>query len=256
MAASTRIQKGEKIPGKRTRNIFDPLSPDPYKLSRSKIENFLKCPRCFYLDRRLGINQPGSIPFTLNLAVDHLLKEEFDLYRKEKKPHPLMLQAGLKAIPFAHPDLDIWRENFKGVQVHHKPTQLLVTGAIDDLWIEPNGNVIVVDYKATSKDGQITLDDEWKQAYKNQMEIYQWLLRQNGLSVSTTGYFLFANARKDIGRFDGNLNFRLQLLPYVGNSDWVEPTLFKIRKCLDSDLVPGHKDGCEWCAYRVGAKGI
>lgn len=62
----------------RTRNLYDPASKSPFRLSRSKIDLFIKCPRCFYLDRRLGVGQPPSFPLSLNSAVDTLLKNEFD----------------------------------------------------------------------------------------------------------------------------------------------------------------------------------
>lgn len=83
-----------------------------------------------------------------------------------------MKENGVDAVPFQHKDLDIWRENFKGMQYHHKPTNFIITGAIDDLWVNPAGQLIVVDYKATSKDGEVSLDNEWKDSYKRQMEIY------------------------------------------------------------------------------------
>jgi len=34
--------------------LFDPRSDKPFVLSRSKVELFIDCPRCFYLDRGLG----------------------------------------------------------------------------------------------------------------------------------------------------------------------------------------------------------
>jgi hypothetical protein len=49
-----------------------------WKLSRSKIDLFLECPRCFYLDNKLGLKRPPGYPFALNSAVDLLLKKEFD----------------------------------------------------------------------------------------------------------------------------------------------------------------------------------
>src|SRR5580692_1755104 len=104
----------------RVRNLYHPGKQQPFKLSRSKIQDFLDCPRCFYLDRRCGTDQPPGPPFRLNTAVDTLLKKEFDKYREEGKPHPLMLKHGIDAIPFAHPELAQWQENFKGIQFHHK----------------------------------------------------------------------------------------------------------------------------------------
>jgi hypothetical protein len=52
--------------------LFDPRSDKPFALSRSKVELFIDCPRCFYLDRRLGIGRPPGFPFNLNSAVDAL----------------------------------------------------------------------------------------------------------------------------------------------------------------------------------------
>ena len=80
---------------KRVRNLFEPSSKVPYKLSRSKLELFLNCPRCFYLDRRLGTGQPQGPAFSLNVAVDKLLKKEFDTHRAKGESHPLMKTYGI-----------------------------------------------------------------------------------------------------------------------------------------------------------------
>ena len=172
--------------------LYDPAATEPFKLSRSKIDLFVECPRCFYIDRRLGVGRPPGFPFALNSAVDALLKKEFDIHRAAKTAHPLIQKYGVDAVPASHADLDTWRHNFTGIQHLHKPTNLLIFGAIDDLWFNSAGEYIVVDYKSTSKDEEITaLDKEWQNGYKRQMEVYQWLLRQNGYKVSNTGYFVY-----------------------------------------------------------------
>ena len=58
-----------------------------FKVSRSKFSNFLDCKRCFYLERVKGLKDPGMPGWSLNSAVDELLKKEFDYYRKIQKPH-------------------------------------------------------------------------------------------------------------------------------------------------------------------------
>lgn len=241
---------------KRTRNLFDPNSLEPFKVSRSKIEMFLECPKCFYIDRRLGVSRPDMPGFTLNSAVDTLLKKEFDIYRKAGKPHPLMVENGVDAIPFSHPDLDTWRENFKGVQFLHKGTNLLIFGAVDDLWINNAGELIVVDYKSTSTTSAISLDDEYKQAYKRQMAVYQWLLRMNGFKVSDTGYFVYANGRTDLPSFESRLEFKIKLIPYTGNSSWVEPAIINLHKCLVGQVVPKKSVDCKYCNYRDAAREV
>jgi len=236
---------------KRTRNLYDPNSSETFKVSRSKIDLYINCPRCFYLDRRLGVGRPPGFPFALNSAVDALLKKEFDLLRKDGEAHPLMKKYGVDAIPVAHEQLDQWRENFKGVQYLHEPTNFIITGAIDDLWQNPAGEYIVVDYKATSKNEAITaLNQGWQDSYKRQMEVYQWLLRRNGLKVSNTGYFVYCNGKTDLDKFDGKLEFDLTLIAYEGNDNWVEDMIKKIHTCLQNNVIPKADSDCDFCRYQ------
>ncbi|GJQ60865.1 MAG: hypothetical protein D8M57_17750 [Candidatus Scalindua sp. AMX11] len=236
----------------RRRNIFDPKGGKPFKLSRSKIDLFLECPRCFYIDRRLGVGRVPGFPFNLNSAVDTLLKKEFDYYRLNNRNHPLLEKYNVDARPVAHRDLDTWRHNFTGIQHLHVPTNLIIFGAIDDLWINSQEEYIVVDYKATSKKERITnVNLGWQIGYRRQMEVYQWLLRKNGLSVSNIGYFVYCNGQTDREMFNGKLEFDIALIPYEGDDSWVEQTIKKIHTCLVRDQVPVAKDDCDFCAYRT-----
>jgi len=229
---------------------------DAFKLSRTGIELFMRCPRCFFLDKKLGIKQPPGYPFTLNSAVDHLLKKEFDFHRAKKSTHPLMKQYGIDAVPFQHENMAVWRENFKGVQYLHSDTNFFIFGAVDDIWISPKGELMVVDYKSTAKDAKITLDAEWQMSYKRQMEVYQWLLRKNGFTVSPTGYFVYCNGQKDREAFDGKLEFNVLIIPYKGDDSWIEKTLSEIKKTLDKDKLPTFSSTCDFCAYQQKLKAI
>jgi len=221
-----------------------------WKLSRSKIDLFLECPRCFYMDNKLGVKRVPGYPFSLNSAVDHLLKLEFDIHRAKDQQHPLQKEYGIDAKPVAHEELNEWRRNFGGVRYLHESTGLLVTGAIDDLWINSKGEYIIVDYKATAKDEAVkVLDKEWQDGYKRQMEVYQWLVRQNGLKVSDTGYFVYCTGKMDGESFDKRIDFDVNLIAYTGNDSWVEKTLYKIKDCLESDIIPETGSDCDWCAY-------
>jgi hypothetical protein len=233
------------------RGLYDPKDDKPFKVSRSGIELFTECPCCFYLNNRLGIRRPSGPPFNINKAVDTLLKKEFDVHREKKTPHPYMKQYGLVAVPFQHEMMDEWRENFKGVRYLHEPTNLLITGAVDDIWQKKNGELIVVDYKATSKNDEVNLDAEWQMGYKRQMEVYQWLLRQLGFKVCDTGYFLYCNGNADADAFGGRIEFDITLLPYEGKDDWIEKTLVQLKKCLNSKKIPEPSGDCEFCGYAM-----
>ena len=221
-----------------------------WRLSRSKIDLFVECPKCFYIDNKLGTKRPPGYPLNLNIAVDTLLKKEFDIHRVDKTAHPLMEQYKIDAIPFEHADMDKWRNNFKGIDYLHESTGMVISGAIDDVWQGKNGDLIIVDYKATSKDGEVNLDAEWQNSYKRQMEVYQWLFRQNGFNVSDTGYFVYANGSTDKEAFDSKLEFDVKIIPYTGSDAWVEKTIQNIHKCLNDERVPAKGTDCDYCPYR------
>ena len=236
---------------KRKRNLFEPDSKVPYRISRSKIDLFLNCPRCFYLDRRLGVSQPPGFPFSLNSAVDKLLKSEFDIHRAGKTSHPLMKAYGLDLIPFQHEKINEWRDALGGgIQYLHPATNLLITGGIDDVWVSSDGELSIVDYKATSKNEEVNLDADWQIGYKRQMEVYQWLFRRNDFTVSDTGYFVYCNGKTDRKAFDGKLEFDVNIIPYKGSGHWIENTLSAIHKCLSVENIPEAGDGCDYCSYR------
>jgi CRISPR/Cas system-associated exonuclease Cas4 (RecB family) len=234
-----------------------PYKPDQkssFKVSRSKIELFMQCPRCFWLDTRLKITRPSSPPFNINKAIDELFKKEFDVYRKKGEPHPIMIEGKVDAVPFSHKDLNTWRANFTGVSTLHEPTNLHVFGAVDDVWVNKTKELIVVDYKATAKASEVGIESPWQISYKRQMEVYQWLLRQNGFKVSQTGYFVYTNARFDLEGFNDTLDFVTKLIPYKGSDVWVEPTLNKMKQCMDNNSMPPVGDAamggpCEFCTY-------
>ena len=239
----------------RTRNLYVANSPELFRLSRSKIDLFLNCPRCFYLDRKLGVAQPPGYPFSLNSAVDKLLKKEFDLHRANKTPHPLMKTYGIDAVPLAHEKIDEWRDSLRaGITFKIDGENVVITGGVDDVWVNPDGEFIIVDYKATSKDAEVTLDADWQIGYKRQMEIYQWLFRQNGFTVSPVGYFVYCNGSTDPAAFDGKLEFEIKVIPYEGNTDWVEDTILNAIKCLKGETLPDPGEDCDYCKYRQAVR--
>jgi hypothetical protein len=241
----------------RTRGLFDSKSEVSFRISRSKIDLFLNCPRCFYLDRRLGVGQPPGYPFSLNSAVDRLLKKEFDLHREKGTPHPLMETYGIDAVPLNHPLMNEWRDALGGgIQYLHPETNFLITGGVDDVWESPKGELMIVDYKATSKDGDVNLDADWQIGYKRQVEVYQWLFRKNDFKVSNLAYFVYCNGNADKEAFDGKLEFDVSILTYIGNDKWIDQTIFDMYNCLKSDELPSPGEDCDFCRYRNAAYNI
>lgn len=215
----------------------------------------MECPRCFYLDNKLGTKRPGFPSFNLNIAVDELFKKEFDVHRKAKTAHPIMTKYGIEAIPFEHNNMDDWRENFVGIMHKHEPTGFTISGAVDDVWQKPDGSLIIIDYKSTSKEGKIeTLGDSpWEKQYTRQLGVYKWLLEQSGHTVDDTGYLVYANADKNVDAFDDKLVFETTVVPVEADTSWIENTLSEIKTCLDSEKLPATGESCEFCPYREAA---
>ncbi len=220
------------------------------KLSRSKLELFMECPRCFWLYVGKGINRPAGFPFTINNAIDFLLKKEFDEHRKNGTAHYLIAREGIDAVPFMHENIDKWRHNFTGIQHEHQKSGFLVFGAVDDIWVDKKGELMVIDYKASGAQ-----KGELYDSYKRQMEIYQWLLRRNGFTVKNRGYFVYARVDKENGFVGGNLHFTMDVQPYDGNDSWVEGKIMGAKECL-SGPIPTAGLECGYCRYRDRVTGI
>jgi hypothetical protein len=221
----------------------------PFKFSRSKVELFTECPRCFYLDRVKGVGRPSGFPFSLNNAVDALFKKEFDSFRTIQQPHPLVKAYDLDLVPFQHPKMEDWRFNFKGIQAMYNGYEFY--GAVDDIWVDDAGTLYVVDYKATAKDEAVSelSSASYHDTYRRQMEFYQWLLSKNGFTVSPTGYFVYTTGDPTQPNFNDELRFRTRLIGYTGNYNWVEPTLDKLIACASQELAPASNQECAYCNF-------
>jgi hypothetical protein len=222
------------------------------QLSRTKIELFVECPRCLYLDVARGIPRPGGPPFTLNNAVDSLMKAEFDRYRAASEPHPLFATVGLEAVPFQHPDIDRWRHNFTGVRWLDDETGWTLFGAVDDLWKARTGELIVADYKATARAEMPTAKNLYP-SYRRQMDVYQFLVRRQNFEVSDRGWFVYTNGNGRAGGFGDKLCFTTSMVPYDGDDGWVLDAFRRAVATIEGGAIPDSGKDCEHCPYVASA---
>ena len=222
------------------------------KLSRTTVEKYINCPRCCVLDKKYQI-KPPSLPFTLNIAVDSLCKNEFDYYRRIQEPHPLFNKNNIDAVPFRHKELDYWRSNFKGIRYLSNEHRYDFGGAIDDIWQKKNGELIIVDVKATSRnnfDWNETFNKyEYPKAYKRQLEMYQWLFRKNGFKVADEAYLLYFNGKKNEDFFNNQLKFDAHFIKLDCTTSWVEQKIIDTANLLRSEVFPKSSFNCEYCNY-------
>ena len=222
------------------------------KISRSGVEKFLNCQRCFVLEQKYKLRAP-SLPFTLNMAVDSLCKNEFDYYRKIQEPHPIFTKNNIDAVPFNHEMMDDWRNNFRGIHFTDQSKGFDFYGAVDDVWVKPNGDLIISDVKTTSKkvfNWDKTFNEyEYPKGYVRQLEMYQWLFRKNGFKVADEAYLVYYNGLKDEKMFNQELKFELHLIKIECNDHWVENAVISACELLRSEEYPSGAKSCMTCQY-------
>ena len=265
----------------RHRGKFDLQKDEPFELSRSKVESFIKCPACFWLEKVKGVKFPSTPGFNINLNTDKLLKRDMDKYRG-KEPHPCFDSLGIgHLIPFAHEDLEKWTNSLHfGASEHylntlHKDTNIRFGGGLDDVFFNTDTDELhLIDFKSTSNQSKvpytINLSGDWKKGYKRQMDMYVWLLRRKGFDVSNISYFfyvdglhqgiegmIYKNSKKYFLKnkalreqaFLGMMAFDITLLKYKVNTKWIENTLYAIKEILHSKNCPSHSEDCEYGVF-------
>ena len=97
----------------RHRGVYKPDHESPYEVSRSRIEAFVKCPACFWLDRVKGIKFPGMPPFLLNSATDTLLKKVLISIVSYNNHIRLWKDMARAFGPFKHEDFEKWTQSLQ-----------------------------------------------------------------------------------------------------------------------------------------------
>jgi len=224
---------------------------EDYKVSRSTLDFFSNCPCCSYLKEVIGLKNIPGPGWTLNDCVDTLSKIEMDRHRKNNTTPEILAKEGLKL--FHHSDLPIWQDFRKGGISYYDPiTKFNLYGAIDDLTINENGELVIIDVKSTSnKNDILTREDVFNngETYKRQLEFYIWLFMKNGFKVSNKGYLLYYNGNKNVETFDKIMTFKETLVPIELDWSWVEWAIKDFYELLNSDTIPELNEKCDTCLY-------
>ena len=100
------------------KNLYIKDNLSPYKISRTKIDLFFDCHRCFYIDQRLGIKRPHGAALVINNNIVNKFKKNLDILRKTQTIIPettaLIPEIGLK--PLMHDKINLWINTFTGIQ--------------------------------------------------------------------------------------------------------------------------------------------
>mgnify|MGYP001346554932 CR=1 FL=1 len=247
--------------------IYSPNQNKDFILSRSRFDEFMDCPRCFYLKTNKGFMSPSTPGWTLNTLTDTLLKKEFDECRKKQEPHRIMLENKLNhLVPYKSEIikdkngndkllLEEWRDSIHyGLKYRFKDTNIILQGGIDDVWFNTKTEeLIIADYKSQhKKDGvsqETYFDDPYKDSYKRQLDYYAYLLNGMGYKVSSDAYLYICNAKEIDEGFHGKMLFDEVLIHYKIKTNYLETEIQKMIDTINSENIPNSHESCENCAY-------
>ena len=211
------------------------------KLSPTSLNLFLECQLCFWLGKRKGIKRPPPYPYALNMAVDTLLKKEFDDYRAKGEPHPLIVENNIQAKLFPNQDkLNQWRSNFAGIRYYDSELQATIFGAVDDILEFPDGKLSPLDYKSTGSKVPTVYD-----RFQLQMDVYTYLLERNGFLTPRKGYLAFYIVNKENG-FGDRLPFRKELHEIETDPTYVQGLFEEAVGLLRKNTPPAHRQDCQF----------
>jgi len=214
-----------------------------YKLSPSSLSLFKDCPRCFWLHQNNEHKRPTGIFPSLPSGMDKILKEHFDSFmEKGKLPPELKNDSICKNMKlFENKDiLEEWRNNFRGIRYEDSDGNLL-RGAVDNILV--NGDkLVVLDYKTRG----YPLKEDTPNYYQNQLNIYTFLLRENGYKTENYGLLLFYHPNKVLET--GEVLFNTDMVKMKVDPSEGKKLFTDALKFLKDDCPKKHEqDDCNWC---------
>ena len=231
------IWKGNKVLNTHNQDIVKM----PYKFSSSSLSLLKECSRCFWLHFNKNVKRPDSIFPSLPSGMDRILKIHFDVFRdKGSLPPELKSLKGKYTLFDDIKLLDVWRNNFKGIQWVDSDGNIF-KGAVDNL-LWKSKKLVVLDYKTRG----FPLKDDTADHYQDQMNIYNFLLRKNGFKTSNYAYLLFYHPNKVDS--DGDVLFNTDLVKMKVNVKDAEKLFAKALKVL-SEEIPDSSEECGFCEW-------
>ena len=213
----------------------------PYKFSPSSLSLLKECPRCFWLHFNKNIKRPDSIFPSLPSGMDRILKEHFDVFRdKDSLPPELKSLKGKYTLFNNISLLEVWRNNFKGIQWVDADGNVF-RGAVDNLLLKSK-KLVVLDYKTRG----FPLKDDTADHYQNQMNIYNFLLRKNGFKTENYAYLLFYHPNNVDS--DGDVVFNTDLVKMKINVKDAGKLFAKALKVLSKE-IPEAGEECGFCEW-------
>ena len=216
-----------------------------YKLSPSSLNLMQECPRCFWLDKHDAWKRPSGIFPSLPSGMDRVLKNHFDKFMKKgKMPPELCDNKECKNLKLFDDEnlLLVWRNNFKGI-IWTDENGNILHGAVDNLLVnKKNEKLIILDYKTRG----FPLKEDTAEHYQLQLDIYNFLLKQNDYETENFAYLLFYVPKEVLET--GEVVFDAELVKMNVSAERGEKAFKDALKLLDGPCPKKHEEEiCPWC---------
>lgn len=212
----------------------------PYTLSPSTLSLFRECPRCFWRQFNEGIKRPNGIFPSLPSGMDRVLKSHFDYFMKKSSLPPELQALSHMQLFSDEGQLSTWRNYKKGIRWTDGKGNV-VCGAIDNL-LTHNGKLVILDYKTRG----FPLKDDTHEHYQDQLNVYSFLLKENGQPVESYAYLLFYHPNKVLPT--GEVLFNTDLKKVEVSLKNAERLIKDAVEVLESSC-PNMSKKCEWCCW-------
>ena len=213
-----------------------------YRLSPSRLNLFVDCNRCFYLDVVKKQRRPEK-PFpSLPNGIDRCIKQHFDSFRG-KDPVPGEIEGCAKEIEL-FPDQEFvdyarsWRTEPKW---RDPKTDIVLRGGVDELLRDRNGRIIVLDFKTRGKPPEKEGVPDY---YRRQLNLYNLIFEANGYRTPSYGYILYLYP--DRFRQEGDFLFETELRKVNLEVEEAKKLVRDAFQVLEEGIVSEHSEECKY----------
>lgn len=224
-------------------------------LSPSALDDFLKCPRCFWIDKVKKIKKPrGAFP-SLPGGMDRIIKDYCDSYRL-KGELPPQFEGKVKGRLFSDMEqlrkMRYWKTS--PLSFIDEALSVKVTGAVDDL-LQAKDGYSTLDYK--TRGSAIAEGKDPFEYYRNQLNTYDLMLNSTGFKTNGRGYLTYwtpALVAEAPTEDTANVRFDVAVFQMATEPEAARQTIAAAVHCLEGELPDPGTDPythgpCEVCAF-------
>ncbi len=213
------------------------------RLSASALSLYMECPKCFWLQKINGIHRPSQI-FALQSNFDRILKSYFDKFR-EKNELPTELKNKVEGMLFSDKELlEKWRNALRPTLKYRHPKypDFSLAGGIDDCLFDGK-YYIPLDFKTT---GSSRFEENSEKYYQHQLDIYNFLLEENGYKTKGMAYLVYYKPEEVAG--EGLMKFQIVVKKMETDHKRALRLFEDAIELLQNPMPKSHSD-CQFCSW-------